>query len=1480
MASFTAPRAAITSSACSVAPGTAVLRRCSTSRRKNIPRESNPPASATGTAARSSTKSCRARADLPLAENLENIAFGLQEAVGFDVVVISALDPKSHRLRRTAATGLPLSTFQEISRLETSWDDIQRVLREPYRISQSYFLPHETTTALTAHLVPAIVRQTTVPPSATNPWHPNDTLLAPLRGSRQEAVGLLTIHSPRDGQRPDRNTIEIIEIFANQAAQAIENAILYEAAERRAAQLLALHRVVEAASATANREHIWRTVSETLLAQLRGPDVCLIVLRDPATGQMSVQGQAGNLSPHLQFGPLLAGDNPLAQVLTDQGPMLVLDVIESDLALNPFVAALEVRSFVSVPILVQNQPAGALFVGAQHRTEQTSPFAAEDLDVFTVLANQLGAILESGRLAADIQQRAAQLAALAEASQGITATLRTEDVVQAVLSGLRQVIPYDSVTLWLRESDKLRIVAAHGFENDAERLGLRVDIADSALFAELANRLAPMLVPEVRADPRFAAGEFQTTQSWLAAPLVSKGIILGVLAMDKTEAHFYTPQSTQVLMAFASQAAVSLDNARLFEESEQSLQAIAERSQRLALLNRVSAELSGTLNESQIFATLLSEIMGALSVQRALMISVDETGAARLAAQLPAQPAVPDFVHAAFERVREAGAPLAVEDITRDTLLAEARAELLARDTRSLLVVPLAVAGQILAIVQVEATGATRRFGLAEIELAQTLANQGAVAVQNARLYAQMQRTLAERIHAEQALRRRHEELVALNRVTVAVTSELDLQVMLRATARELVQIFGARNCGIALLNSQRTHLTVMADYSGQAEATSTTGLVIPLEGNASSIYVVETGQSLVLPQAYQHPLTTPIHGLLRELNTQCLMIVPLRARGAVVGTIGLDTDQPDREFTLAEVSLAETVAGQIAGAVENGRFAQELEERVAARTQELQRERERVQVLLQITTELSSSLDLELVLSRALQLVSESIKATRGSIYLLDLETNQLVYRAALGRAQPLPPGGLPAPFKRTEGLVGWAIKSRQGVVIDDLTQDPRWVPLPDHDEAYLSALVVPLMASEDALGAMVLLSPERHAFDGSQLRLVTAATNQVGAAINNAELYRLIRDQAERLGGLLRTQQVEATKSRAILEGIADGVLVAGATGEVIVYNVACERILRLPRDQVMGRPFIEFVGIYGVAGQSWINSVDRWRRDPRSYVPGEFVAQRIDLHEQQVISVHLSPVIANDEYLGSVSVIRDITRDVEVDRLKSEFVTNVSHELRTPMTSIKGYTDLLLMGAAGDMAENQRRFMEVIRGNADRLSLLVNDLLDISRIESGKIQLAMRATQLGDVLADVVANINGRIDEEGKLMTLITRVAEDLPAVWGDRERITQIIMNLADNAFNYSQAGGAIILTAATNHSGEHVIVEVIDSGVGIAPADQARLFDRFFRGDDALVLATAGTGLGLAIARQLAEMHGGRLWLARSESGRGSTFALALPVEKW
>jgi signal transduction histidine kinase len=160
---------------------------------------------------------------------------------------------------------------------------------------------------------------------------------------------------------------------------------------------------------------------------------------------------------------------------------------------------------------------------------------------------------------------------------------------------------------------------------------------------------------------------------------------------------------------------------------------------------------------------------------------------------------------------------------------------------------------------------------------------------------------------------------------------------------------------------------------------------------------------------------------------------------------------------------------------------------------------------------------------------------------------------------------------------------------------------------------------------------------------------------------------------------------------------------------------------------------------------------------------------------------------------------------------------------------------------------------------------------------VELILRPIHVGEVITEVVDTLKGRMDEERKPMRLEIDIPADLPPVWADRERITQVIMNLADNAFNYTHADGAITLRARLNPDRPEVQVEVEDTGVGIEPEDQPRLFDRFYRGEDALVLATAGTGLGLSIARQLLEMHRGRLWLERSAPGQGSVFAISLPL---
>ncbi len=231
------------------------------------------------------------------------------------------------------------------------------------------------------------------------------------------------------------------------------------------------------------------------------------------------------------------------------------------------------------------------------------------------------------------------------------------------------------------------------------------------------------------------------------------------------------------------------------------------------------------------------------------------------------------------------------------------------------------------------------------------------------------------------------------------------------------------------------------------------------------------------------------------------------------------------------------------------------------------------------------------------------------------------------------------------------------------------------------------------------------------------------------------------------------------------------------------------------------------------------------------------------------------------------------IESDRAKREFISSVSHELRTPLTSIKGYVDLLLLGAAGQMNDGQLSFLGVVKNNANRLMDLINDILEIGRIDSERIQLIFEQVKIGSVFSDVLQTLQVQIDR--KQMTVLIDVAKDVPEITADVRRLTQVVLNLASNAVKYTFPDGRVTLRSFLNPAGL-LQVEVEDTGVGIAPEDQKNLFRRFQRFDNPLRDEAGGTGLGLSIAKSLVELHGGQMWV-ESEQGRGSVFRFVIPV---
>jgi PAS domain S-box-containing protein len=645
---------------------------------------------------------------------------------------------------------------------------------------------------------------------------------------------------------------------------------------------------------------------------------------------------------------------------------------------------------------------------------------------------------------------------------------------------------------------------------------------------------------------------------------------------------------------------------------------------------------------------------------------------------------------------------------------------------------------------------------------------------------------------------------------------------------------------------------------------------------------VIETGEPLLIADVEQvEALGGQTYG---KGQPRSIVAVPIMMGGKIIGMLSAQSYEPNI-YTEDEQQILSTLANQAAVAIQNGRLfaetrrlADELEQRVIERTAELAREQRNTETLLRILTEASSSLDLDRALNRTLALLNDAIGAEQGSILMINPEDNTIHYRAGYGYLTPvMTEGTRPTALKIGEGLAGWVIKHREAVRIDDVHKDRRWVNVPLSSPNHRSVIAAPLIVGEEVIGAIMVFHRQTGYFTPEHMNLVQAIGNQAAVAINNAQLYLLIRDQAERLGSMLRSQQVEASRQQAILEAVADGVLVTDPNNIITFLNSSAERIMGLQASQVDGQSLESFVGLFGKAAQTWMQTIHTWSEDPSSHQPGDTYAEQLTLETGHVVLVHLAPVIWRNEFLGTVSIFRDITHEVEVDRLKSEFVATVSHELRTPMTSIKGYVDILLMGAAGALDENQTHFLDIVRSNTDRLSVLVNDLLDISRIEAGRVSLSLQAIDLREVADDVMADILRRSQEENKPMGLTFDAPEDLPRVSGDLERVRQILGNLVDNAYHYTPENGQITIHMKSLDD-TTVQIDVQDNGIGIDSVDADRIFERFFRGEHPLVLATPGTGLGLAIVKQLVNMHKGRIWLtSKGLPGEGSTFSFTLPV---
>lgn len=587
---------------------------------------------------------------------------------------------------------------------------------------------------------------------------------------------------------------------------------------------------------------------------------------------------------------------------------------------------------------------------------------------------------------------------------------------------------------------------------------------------------------------------------------------------------------------------------------------------------------------------------------------------------------------------------------------------------------------------------------------------------------------------------------------------------------------------------------------------------------------------------------------------------------GLVAGLLGL-AQVPSLAFLAAlPLFTVETYRWVLADLGAYGHELQAVSERALQQTQDLA-------LLLEVSQAISASLDLPVVLERASEAVARAVNADWAYV-LLPVDDDPEVLAVAvrygwwgrrweqdsqLARRVSIRLGDFSllrhAILRRRQVLANQPEEYEQFEALHKLLGRPQSGP----------TLVQPICVQERSLGVVLLGHVTRQReFSDADGRLCQALVGQIATAIDNARLYQSVDEQARRLAALLRVREEEVAQRQAILESIADGVVVASETEEVVMANVAAEQILGVPREKLIGRAtkrlYAELLRAGGRKGGDW--AIFKWG--------------------DKEVTGSMAPVKMPDgTLLGYVAVFRDVTRERQAELAKAAFIETVSHELRTPLTSIKGYVELLAAGAVGNLTPQQRHFLEIVEGNTERMVSLVSNLIAVSEMERGSIRIEPQPVDMAALITEAVQAV--RDEAAAAELDLAANLPQDLASAWGDPIYLRQIVDHLLDNALRYTPSGGRVTIWAAEGRLEDadtfprsYLVVSVRDTGVGIPVEDHELVFERFYRSENPLSIEAGGAGMGLAIVKSLVEAHGGHVWVD-SEPGAGSTFGFTVPT---
>jgi PAS domain S-box-containing protein len=698
-----------------------------------------------------------------------------------------------------------------------------------------------------------------------------------------------------------------------------------------------------------------------------------------------------------------------------------------------------------------------------------------------------------------------------------------------------------------------------------------------------------------------------------------------------------------------------------------------------------------------------------------------------------------------------------------------------------------------------------------------------------------VQRILAEERQSEAQMRRQRELERQVKKLAALYGSSV--QSVLNHIVEAAVAIADAEEGYILLLDEEKTELYMRSALNiGESYAS---GFRVRVKDSIAG-RVVATGK----PVRYNNIDDSGLFKVKTGFLVKALINVPLRVSDEIIGVLGVDNRGSSETFSREDLSLLIALAEHAATAITNASFYEQTHQALVRRVQELS-------VMQQVAQDLNAVMDVRRIGGIAL---GHSMRIASAEAGLVGLRVGEEIEWIAEGYIASAIEERTWTP-EWNLGAIGRSVESARPVLLNDLSNVVGSVyALPQTRSQH----VIPVLRGGRVLGVIDLESTEPNMLSQDDMQLLINLADRVAVAVENARLFDMVIN--------------EQSKTRLVLRSIADGVYTVDRELRVTAFNPAAEQITGWSETEVKGRLCsMVFGGAGGVDVCHQCALIHQAMDTGQPVTSGPDDPPILDRTGKEVfVSSSVAPLYSKKgQIVGAVVVLRDVSAERELDRLQSDFVSMISHELRSPLANLGAAIEL--MSSSMEDLETVQKALSIAHDNEQRLTRLVEDILSVSQIEAGQIRVQEEPVTLLPILRRVVRIAQSQTTRH----RILLHVPDSVPFVMADQSKVEIIVNNLVANAINYSPDGGRV-LVKVSGPENDHVVIGVVDEGVGIPQDYLERVFDRFYRVDTSDGRKVYGHGLGLYISKRLVELQGGHIW-AESREGRGSCFTFTLPV---